>query len=274
MPHISMNGTDIFYELKSDAGNDSSSTEVVAFLNGVAMSTESWILQTSFFNNRYRVLLHDFRGQGKSGFTGEVNFEQHAEDLKELLDYLQIEEIHLVGVSYGAEVGMYFALMFPERVKTLTLGTATSESDPLLKSMVHSWIEAAKTFDGQLLFKVMTPLVYANPFLAERGEWLERRGRVFAKIATQQWFEGFMALCANFLTLNITDRLTELKVPTLVVSGEEDLLKPLKYSHMLHRQIAGAKLAVVKDAGHAVYLEKPEEFNATVLHFIQNPKQN
>ena len=106
------------------------------------MSTERWAAQAPFFGENHRVLLHDFRGQGKSTLLSEgITFETHARDMAMLLDALGIDRLHIVGVSYGAEVGMYFALMYPERVKSLTLGTAVSESDPFLKAMIESSVK-------------------------------------------------------------------------------------------------------------------------------------
>lgn len=263
MPQIHLNGVDLFYELKGEG------EEVIAFLNGVAMSTDSWILQTAYFAKEQRVLLHDFRGQGKSSLTpAQFTFEQHARDLKVLLDCLRIEQIHLVGVSYGAEVGMYFALLFPERLKTLTLGTAASESEPLLKAMIESWILAAGRRDGSLFFKVMAPLVYSNTFYRTQREWLDHRALVFDKVATREWYDAFIGLCENFLTLRITDRLHEIQTPTLIVAGGEDLLKPVYYSRMIHRMIPRSELVVVEDAGHGLFIEKPGDFNGIIADFL------
>ncbi|AZR73121.1 hypothetical protein BBF96_06815 [Anoxybacter fermentans] len=264
MPKVDVNGVELFYELKGSGG------EVIAFLNGVAMSTDHWNLQTPVFVKKYQVLLHDFRGQGKSTLKPEnFTFEQHASDLKELLDQLEIERVHLVGVSYGAEVGMHFAIMYPERVKSLILGTAVSESQPLLKAMVESWIAAARTYQGELLFKVMAPLIYSNAFYTVKKDWLDRRGEIFGRIVTKEWIDAFTALCKNFLTLNITDRLKEIQSPTLIIAGANDLLKPVCYSKIIHDQISGSQLVVIEEAGHALFLEKAKEFNRVILEFIE-----
>lgn len=264
MPKTKVNGVEIFYDVKGEG------TETIAFLNGVAMSTDSWILQIPHFAKHYRVLLHDFRGQGKSSMVSAmVTFEQHAEDLKAVLDELQIEKVHIVGVSYGAEVGMYFALLYPERVCTLTLGTAVSESEPHLRAMIEAWILAAKTQQGELFFKVMAPFVYSGTFYKTKKDWLDHRATVFAKITPPEWYESFVHLCSNFLTLKVTERLQEIAIPTLVLAGCDDLLKPVAYSERIHAEIRHSQLEVIADAGHALFLEKPKEFNAAIEQFIQ-----
>ena len=189
MPSLQVKDVSLFYEISGHGA------ETVAFLNGVAMSTERWAAQTPFFAENHRVLLHDFRGQGKSTLVSEgITFETHARDMAELLDRLGIDRLHIVGVSYGAEVGMYFALMYPERVKSLTLGTAVSESDPLLKAMIESWIEAAKTYNGTLFFKVMAPTVYSKSFYATHKKWLDDYAQLFGKTVTSQWMNAFAEL--------------------------------------------------------------------------------
>ncbi len=94
MPKLEINDVSLFYDLKGDGD------ETVAFLNGVAMSTEGWAAQTQFFSENYRVLLHDFRGQGKSTLVSEgITFAMHARDMAALLDSLGIDRLHIVGVS-------------------------------------------------------------------------------------------------------------------------------------------------------------------------------
>ncbi len=264
MSNTQVNGVNIFYEEKGKG------SEVIALLNGVAMSTDSWIFQINELQKNFRILVHDFRGQGKSDLTFQNNtFEQHAQDLKALIDHLGITKLHIVGVSYGAEVGMYFALLYPENVRTLTLGTAVSESKSHLKAVIDSWIRAAETYDGELFFRVMAPFVYSEVFYNKRNGWLDHRAEIFGKTVTQQWLRAFISLCENFLTLDITTRLREIKVPTLVLAGEKDLLKPVSYSEIIQQEICDAQLKVIKDGGHALFLEKPTEFNEAVVDFIK-----
>lgn len=263
MPVIRLNEADLFYELVGEG------TETIAFLNGVAMSTDHWAAQTSHFARTHRVLLHDFRGQGKSSLSPDgISFEAHADDFGAILSHLGITRIHVVGVSYGAEVGMHFALKYPTMVQTLTLGTAVSESEPLLRAMIESWIAAAETGDGVLFFRVMAPMVYSNAFYRVRQGWLDERVQVFGRVVTPEWFSAFIALCRNFLTLNVTGRLHEIHRPTLVLSGGDDILKPPAYGRLIQSHIAGSCFREIEGAGHALFLEKAEDFNLSIAEFI------
>ena len=98
MPNLQVKDVSLFYEISGHGA------ETVAFLNGVAMSTERWAAQTPLFAENHRVLLHDFRGQGRSTLVSEgIAFDTHARDMAELLDTLGIDRLHIVGVS-GAKV--------------------------------------------------------------------------------------------------------------------------------------------------------------------------
>jgi 3-oxoadipate enol-lactonase len=81
--------------------------------------------------------------------------------------------------------------------------------------------------------------------------------------------DAFAQLCRNFLTLNVTDRLPGIRVPTLVISAAEDILKPPSYGQIIHDQIPCSKFVVAEGAGHALFLEKADEFNRLVSDFIR-----
>lgn len=264
MPKKEINGVEIYYELEGEG------EENIAFLNGIAMQTALWEGQEKHFQNNYQVLLHDFRGQGQSTLKPKnFTFKQHADDFHQLLEKLGIDKIHVVGVSYGAEVAMQFALQYPQKVSSLVLGTAVSEIRPLLKAKIESWIMAAETYNGKLFFKVMAPYVYSNKFYEEKGEWLENRADQFAKIVTKEWLDAFIALSKNFLTLDITNELSNIKVSTLVISGEEDILKPPYYGEIIKNEIPNSEFKVINNAAHGLFAEKPQKFNQLVENFIK-----
>ena len=262
MPKIRVNKVDIHYE---EHGHG----EPVALLNGIMQNTAGWAFQTPVLARRYRVILHDLRGQGLSDKPdGAYTWDDHVEDFRALLDALGVARTHLIGVSYGAEVAMHFALKYPERVAALVLGTAASELTPLLRAFAESWEVAAGCRDGRKFFKLFAPSVYGNAFYATHADWLEQRADLFAKVVTDEWFAAFERLLANFYTLDITARLPAIQVPTLVVAAEKDVVKPVELSALIARQIRQAELVVIADSGHAALLEKPAEFNTAILGFL------
>lgn len=259
MPVVEANGAELFYETVG-AG------EPVVLLNGIMMTTQSWALQTAPLAERYRCILHDFRGQLRSPAPGPIRMEQHVEDLAALLDDLEVDSAHLVGTSYGAEVGLLFALAYPERVQSLALVAAVSHVEPLLHRQVRLWADTARDAPERL-YEVSAPHNFSNRFLAEHPEAVER-GRARLAEHPPAFFHAFAELCEAFLELNVRDRLVEIAAPTLVLCGEEDALKPVSYSRIIARQIAGTEFIVIPEAGHAVVIERADTVNTALLGFL------
>jgi len=260
MPTISANGVNLYYELH---GREEG--EVLALSNGVLMSTASWGLQTPVLSQRYRLLLYDCRGMWKSEHPpGPYSMAQHADDLAALLDALGIEEAHIGGISYGAEVSMAFALQYPQHTRSLILSSAVSHSDAVLAGLIGSWIAAAQRKDAELLYQVSYPLNFSDAYIAANRAAIEAAAERYKLLDMDAVLELFRC----FERMNLTAELHRIHVPTLVMVGEQDMLKPRKYSEIIAREIPGAKLVVVPNAGHALCLEQPQVFNALVLGFL------
>lgn len=260
MPIAEVAGIRLHYDLVGEG-------EPVALLNGVMMTAQSWAFQTSALRSRYRCVLHDFRGQLLSDKPEEPwSLEDHAADLGALLDHLGIESCHVVGTSYGGEVGMLFALAAPERVRSLSVISSVSEVGRELDGIVAAWAETALA-TPERLYRFALPhnfspaFVVANPELIDLGD--ERLGG-----CRPEFFRAFARLVDAFRRLDITAELGRIACPTLVVVGEEDRLKPPRFSRLLAERIPDSELVLIPGAGHAVILEKPDEVNSALLGFL------
>lgn len=265
MPEIEANGCSFHYELEGPADAD-----VLVLSNGILMSTATWTLQAPAFAQRYRLLRYDCRGQWLSSHPpGPYSMELHADDLAALLDALGIAQAHIAGISYGAEISMLFALRYPERVRSLVLASAVSQVDPVLRGFAQMWLAAAQRHDPELLFTATYPLNFGERWIAANPQALElARGR-YALVD----FDALAELCKAFIAFNVTDQLAQITAPALVLVGEEDILKPRRYSDILARKLPNAAYAIVPGAGHALCVEAPALFNSLVLGFLdQQPK--
>lgn len=261
MSEIQVNGTRLHCEIRGDG-------EPVVFLNGVLMTTRSWVLQTAFLRRRYRCVLHDFRGQLLSAKPTEPwTLEDHADDLLALLDHLGIARCHLVGTSYGGEVGMIFAADHPRRVQSLTVIASASEVDPELDQAVAGWAEMALTRPREL-YRSTLPYNYSRRFIDSSPDILLQGDQRLAA-HPPEFFTAFARLVDAFRQLDLSDRLGRIRCPTLVLVGTEDRLKPVECSRRIAAAIANAEFLAVPDAGHAVVIEKPWEVNTAILGFLQ-----
>lgn len=251
-----MTPVDVFSEVHGDG-------EPVVFLNGAMMTTESWTLQTRAFSERYRCVLHDFRGQLRTPYAGAIEMRDHVKDLAALLDRLDIESAHVVGTSYGGEVGMLFALAHPHRMRSLAVIASASHVEPPLRQAVALWRDTALQ-SPETLYDVTASYNFSAGMLTPA--FLEQ-GRERLRSYPREFFTGFAAICDAFLSCDITHRLPEIAAPTLVMVGSHDVLKPPHYSEIIAAGIPGARLQVL-DGPHAIVIEKADEVNAALLEHL------
>lgn len=266
MAEITANGCRLYYELDGPEG-----AEVLALSNGILMSTASWAYQVPAFARRYRVLRYDCRGQWQSEHPpGPYSMEQHADDLAALLDGLGIERAHIGGISYGAEISLVFALRHPLRTRSLVLASAVSQVDAVLEGIARLWLDAARRGDSELVFASTYPFNFSQGWIeANSGPLAAARARY-----AQLDLAAFAALCEAFLALEITADLHRIDAPALIMVGEEDTLKPRRYSDILARELPRATYAVLPRAGHALCWEAPSAFNSLVLGFLAQQEEH
>ena len=259
MPISKVNGVELYYEIHGEG-------EPVIFGNGVFSNTLGWINQTNVFSNEYQVILYDLRGQGQSEKpASQYSFEIHAEDQSALLEYLGISMVHHVGISYGAELGLVFALKFPEMLKSLVACGAVSHVGTLLREMCLLWRYACEQEDPDLFYHSTVPLNFGETFIRDNAVILEQARTRYSGLD----YPPLVRLIDAFLMLDVTDQLSEIKTPTCVIAGENDILKPAyPYSKMIHDRLPNSEFNIVKDSGHAITFEKPDEFNSIVLGFL------
>ena len=260
MPKIRANGIELYYELHGPADAD-----VLVLSNGILMSTASWVYQVPAFSKQYRVLLYDCRGQWQSDHPKEpYSMEMHADDLAALLDVLKINKAHLLGISYGAELSLAFALKYPERARSLLLSSTVSHVEPTLQSIIQMWIEAAKRKDVEMFFDVTYPFNFAEAWIVANPQLLAQARSRYATLD----FDAVVNLCESFLKFDLTAELPRIKTPTLLMVGEQDTLKPRHYADIIAREMPYVEYVIIPGSGHALCWEKWQVFNSLVLGFL------
>jgi 3-oxoadipate enol-lactonase len=259
LPFVDVNGVKVYCEVHGKG-------QTILFLNGVLANTSSWFGQIPYFSKNYQTVLMDFRGQGKSDKPStRYPMEMHADDVKAVMDHLKIAKAHVVGISFGAEVGLIFATRYPQRLKTLVSACAVSHVDNAVRAMAERWLTAARLRSGRYLFEAVYPDAFSTEFIEKRWDFVSSTAPLYD---TAVDIDGFIELMKGFMKLDVTPDLHKIKIPTLVIAAENDKIKSLRYSETIHNKIVGSRLLVIKDAGHTVIWEKPEEFNRAVFHFI------
>jgi len=272
MALFNYNGINIFYEIKGKAD----SNKVVAFFNGVMASTSSWYKYVDLFERLgYKIVLHDFKGQLKSDKTeGPYTFDEHVQEAKALFEYLNISSVQLVGTSYGGEVAMKFAITQPEMIESITIIDSVSELDEIILKFVNGWIELCDFQDGEKFFRLILPTIYGPTYLAQNKEALEKRALAM-KAIDYSYFVGQKYLYQTFINdVVMTHQLHKIKCPALIICGEDDILKPVKFSKIIANNIKQSELVIVPDCGHVAIYEKFEELLTLITGFIIKNTKN
>ena len=260
MPLTAVNGIELYHEWHGREG-----APVIVFVNGLLTDSSSWATHLPAFTGRYRCLVYDCRGQGRSSKPDEpYRPTLHAVDLGALCDALGIERALFVGLSNGGTALLHLAAERPELVRALVVSGVFAHADPLQQAKLRSWATAMETGSASLRFDVSMPWVWGARFLATNHE----RVMKFRDRALLMPTEAALNLIRGAMDHDARDVLPRVASPALVLVGEEDVLTPRWLAEDLVRRLPDARLEVLAGGGHAVALEDPEEFSARVLAFF------
>jgi 3-oxoadipate enol-lactonase len=257
---ITANGISINYTLAGPAG-----APVVTLSHSLATTLAMWEPQLAALTGRYRVLNYDTRGHGGTDAPrGAYTLDQLADDAKALLGALGIQRTHWVGLSMGGMIGQTLALKAPELFTSLVLCDTSSRIPPEAKPLWDERIHTAET-------KGMDPLVegtlsrwFTAPFKEKGGPVVETvRGMIKSTPPA-----GYIGCCQAISGLNLTDRIGAIRVPTMVIVGEDDQGTPVAASKVMHEQIKGSELVILKSAAHLSNMEQPEAFTRALTGFL------
>ena len=257
---IRANGIQVNYTLDGPAG-----APVVTLSHSLATDLSMWDPQLDALRARYRVLRYETRGHGGTEApAGAYSLTQLADDARALLAALGIAKTHWVGLSMGGMIGQTLALATPEVFSSLVLCDTSSrvpaEARPL-------WQERIKTAEAQ----GMEPLVestigrwFTPPFIAARKDVVDRVRAMIRATPPR----GYAGCCHAISALDLTDRLGAIRLPTLIVVGEDDQGTPVAASKAIQEHVKGSQLEILKSAAHLSNMEQPDAFLRAVTGFL------
>jgi 3-oxoadipate enol-lactonase len=240
---------------------------LVVFLHGIGGHRQHWDDQLPAFGEHFTAAAWDARGYGDSDdYDGPLAFADFSADLLRVLDDFGAERAHLVGLSLGGRIARDFALRHPRRVATLVLANTTAGFDTLTPEQVEAFIrsrrvplESGRTpreLASELAQNLMSPAAVPGAY-----------PRLLASMAALRK-DSYLKTIEASTREDRGARIEAITAPTLVVTSDEDRLYPAALAEDMARRIPGARLAVVRGAGHLSNLEQPEAFNAAVLPFL------
>lgn len=249
-------GRRLVYDLR-DGPDD---RPVVVFLNGLSQTTVAWGLQVHRLKGECRTLTYDAAGQGRSDLPPEGwRPADQARDLLHLLDALGLSRVDLVGFSYGSRIALRAALADPARVRRLVLAGCAHRETALRRWIVQAWMDALADGGMERVFRVVTPMIVGEDWLARHEDRYDNMLRAFSRRNDPEGMRRLM--CDSTLPGgDLAAELSHVTQPTLVLRGELDLVVPAWLNHELVALLPDARYAECPRAGHTVAIEEPDWF--------------
>lgn len=255
-------GTEIAY---ATWGNPNG--EPLLMIQGLGADTRGWIMQRGALGRRYRMILVDNRGVGRSGRPeGPYDLEVMAADAITALDHAGYGSAHVIGASMGGIISQIIGVRHPDRVRSLTLACTSCHHYSWRRELLANWSEYAQAHG-------------MRAYVLENLEWLigPRTLRrlwpamaVLGPLAFNVPVESFVAQVSAILAMDDTlrDELSTIDAPTLVMCGSQDVLTTQGDTEEIASLIPGAEVAVVRGGAHVFMVEQAGAFNRTVLDFL------
>ena len=238
----------------------------VTFIHGAGGNSNTFYKQMKEFRQHFNVLLIDLRGHGKSKksrWNKGDSFEQISDDVIEVLNHLNIEKTHFIGISLGTIVVQTIAQKSPERINSMILGGA------IIKLNIRTNILITLGNLGKYFIPYMWLYRFFAYIIMPRSTHIKSR-MAFVEQAKKMCQKEFIKWFS--VTRAINPFLKKLQrdfynIPTLFVMGEEDYLF-LPPVQQLVSDNDDLKLECIKNSGHVCNIDQPEKFNATTINFI------
>jgi 3-oxoadipate enol-lactonase len=259
---LAVDGTRLHYEVSGPRD-----AEPLLLIQGLGADARGWIRQRRSLSGRYRCIVFDNRGAGRSDHPdGPYDLEIMALDAMSVLDAVGVERAHVLGASMGGAIAQIAAVRHPERTRSLILACTAARHHEWRRELLAEWAEIADR-DGMGAFAQHAVRWLIGP-RSMRRFW-PAVGLV-GPLAMRGSSASFVAQVHAILAMDdsLRTQLTGVAVPTLALVGSQDILTPMGDSEEIAELVPGAELAVIRGAAHGFMLEHGAAFNRTVLGFL------
>ncbi|MBK6978612.1 MAG: alpha/beta hydrolase [Cytophagaceae bacterium] len=264
MPFLTLSNAEYYYE------EYGSGSETIVFAHGLLWSHWMFHNQIEYLQKNFRIIAFDFRGQGKTkAKNSKYDMESLYNDSLELIKILSDKPVIFAGLSMGGYIGMRLAARNPEWIKKVVLMESSSEAEPAENIARYKMLNTlVRTVGYWPVEKQIMNIMFGKTFLNDvnrKAEYevylkkLKENNRTTITLAT----EGVISRGS------FDDELKNIKVPTLILVGEEDVPAPIEKSEFLHKNIENSVLKVIPNAGHTGVLENPEQYNLLIEAFVE-----
>ena len=249
------------------AYTDTGAGHPVVLIHGYPFNRSLWTEQIPALSSGHRIIAPDLRGFGDSDASPDTStMNRLAADVAELMDHLEIPRATIGGLSMGGYVALAFYKQFPSRVRALVLADTRAQADTKEAKQTRAQQAEKALSEGMAgLADAMLPKLLAPETVSKRPEIV----KFVRDMMLQTKPEGAAAALRGMAEReDQTELLPKISVPTLILVGSEDAITPVVDSEKMHEAIGSSTLVVLDHAGHVSNVERAQQFNDALLHFL------
>lgn len=264
MPKVKANNITINYDQQG-------SGDPLILIPYLAADHACYAFQVADYARHFTCISLDLRGTGETDKPeGTYSTEILADDVAAFIQELGIDKAHIFGLSLGAATGMWLAAKYPDRVKSLSLHSGWTKTDPFIKTVVEGWQLMAKAL-GSVSDMVITgifPWCFTPELYADKPDYIQSLAE-FVRSRPAQPVDAFLQQSNAVIAHDVETQLGRITAPTQITFGRYDTVTSTRFADRMKSNISGSELLIFEGCAHAQIYEKVEEFNQKTLAFLQ-----
>lgn len=264
MPKIKVNEITMNYDQQG-------SGEPLILIPYLAADSACYAFQVAEYAKHFTCISVDPRGAGETDKPDSpYSMELLADDVSDLMQAIGVDRAHISGLSLGAAVGMWLAVKYPQKVKSLSIHSGWPKTDPFIKTVVESWQVLAKAFGNvtEMIIAGIFPWCFTPELYAAQPDYIQSLA-AFCRSRPTQPVEAFIRQTEAVLAHDIESHIGKITAPTQITFGRHDSVTSTRFAEPLQSNIKRSELIVFEACSHAPIYEKVEEFNEKTLDFLQ-----
>jgi pimeloyl-ACP methyl ester carboxylesterase len=264
MPKVKANGITMNYE-QQGAG------EPLLLIPYLAADNACYAFQVADYAKHFTCISVDPRGAGESDKpAGPYSMQLFADDIAALMQAIGVERAHVSGLSLGAATALWLAGKYPQQVKSLSLHSGWTKSDPYLKAVVEGWRTIASGLGSvtEMIIQGIFPWCFTPELYAAKPDYIDQLA-AFVRSRPKQPLEAFLSQSGAVINHDALSALAQIKAPTQITFGRHDMVTSTRFADAMKNGIKGSELAIFEGCSHAPIYESVAEFNEKSLAFLK-----
>ncbi len=259
-------GQDIYYQIDGKG-------KPIILLNGIMMTTVSWEIIIEPLKNMNQIIRLDLLDQGKSARqTKSYTLYDQADVVYELIKYLDLKEVNLVGISYGGYTALTLASKYPDLVDRMIIFNSAADVDHRDAPMFKDFMRVADLGDPHAFYLTTIPIFYGTTFSNSQVKWMQEREALLVEFFKDaEYRQSVKRLSESCLSYNIKSEIHKIKAATLIVNGAEDYVFPYPKQQFIHENVKDSILVSMAKTGHVPIYENTALYVSLIYGFINNP---